>query len=33
VARISGMVNVTEGNETDLAYAIYVTPVSVAIDF
>jgi len=32
VARISGMVNVTEGNETDLAYAILVTPVSVAID-
>jgi len=32
VTRINGMVNVSEGNETDLAYAIVVAPVSVAID-
>jgi len=32
VAAINGMVNVSEGNETDLAYAIVLTPVSVAID-
>jgi len=31
-AKISGMVNVSEGNETELAYAILVAPVSVAID-
>jgi len=31
-ASISAMVNVTEGNETDLAWAIFTTPVSVAID-
>jgi len=31
-ASISGMVNVTEGNETALAVAIVINPVSVAID-
>jgi len=30
--KIKGMVNITEGNETDLAYGVVNTPVSVAID-
>jgi cathepsin L len=32
IASITAMVNVSQGNETDLAYAIVQSPVSVAID-